>query len=64
MMANVPPSNNRRKHALGDPTEAFCIRREEFINDGACLNCFLHHAQLQFACRLRSHCAAIHLVSS
>ena len=70
MVANLPPPWNRRKQApstpVNDPAEspAYCIRREEHVHDGACLDCFLKHVQLQLAFRLRSHCTDRHLFSS
>ena len=70
MMANLPPPWNWRKHApltpVDDPVEStdYCIRREEYIHDGACLDCFLAHVQLQLAFRLRSHCTDTHLLSA
>ena len=68
-MANLPPPWNRRKHAPSTPVNdvespAYCIRREEHVHDGACLDCFLKHVQLQLAFRLRSHCTDRHLFSS
>jgi len=69
-MANVPPPRNRRKHAPtvpdNDPVEspAYCTRREEYVHDGACLDCFLKHVQLQLTFRLRSHCIDTHFYSS
>ena len=70
MVANVPPPWNRRKQVLPTPVSdpiqstAYCTRREEYVHDGACLDCFLKHVQLQVAFRLRSHCTDLHLVSS
>jgi hypothetical protein len=71
-MTKLASLENRRKHIPRSPPSpspsclnapAFCTRRLEFVDDRACLVCFLGHEQLQMAHRLRTHCVNAHLAA-